>query len=162
MTEAKTLKLSVGYHQVFHTGKMAYSVERFGVVAHTLTNLSDATRFASDSAKQDPMPFLRFFYNGIKAKDGKLQKCSYSVGGFFASSGIPKDTITIYGSNYKRFSVEIQQAFTVENDSDGQTDYFENDRIRVRPDHLLYAAVKAAYDKNMERRERLYQKRNGR
>lgn len=36
--------------------------------------------------------------------------------------------------------------FTVENDSDPMTDYFENDSIRVAPTHPLYAAVNAAWE----------------
>ena len=42
------------------------------------------------------------------------------------------------------FSREFREAFKVENDSDGMTDYFESDRIRVLPTHPLYEQVKKA------------------
>jgi len=82
---------------------------------------------------------LKFFYNGIKASDGKLQKCSYSKG----YSHDPQ-AITIYARNYNRFCKEIRAQFTVENNTDSMTDYFEEDRIRVNADHPLYAQVAAA------------------
>lgn len=87
---------------------------------------------------------IKFFYNGIKGSDGKLQKGSYSDGELYHH---PAGTITIYANNYRRFSQEIAEAFTIENDTDYQTDYFDEDRIRVVPSHPLYAAVKAALDK---------------
>lgn len=84
---------------------------------------------------------LRFFWNGIKANGGRLQLCSYSQGALLNS---PAGTITIYKRDYVRFSAEVREAFKVENDSDMMTDYFEQDRIRVTPDHPLYTAVKSA------------------
>jgi hypothetical protein len=90
------------------------------------------------------MTKLRFFYNGIKGSDGKLQKVNYSEG---ALLNHPEGTITIYARDYIRFSAEVREAFTVENNSDSMTDYFEQDRIRVVPSHPLYAQVKAAVEK---------------
>ena len=87
---------------------------------------------------------IKFFYNGLKGSDGKLQKCSYSDSELINS---PAGTITIYGRSYVGFSAEVADAFAIENDSNIQTDYFEHDRIRVVPSHPLYAAVKAALDK---------------
>lgn len=84
---------------------------------------------------------LRFFWNGIKGSDGKLQRCSYSDGKLYHH---PEGTITIYAKHYRDFSAEVRQQFQVENNSDMQTDYFENDSIRVTPDHPLYGQVKAA------------------
>ena len=84
---------------------------------------------------------LKFFYNGIKDSDGKLQKAQYGLGPW---TTLPSDTITIYAKRYRSFSKEVQQAFTVENNSDSRTDYFENDKIRVSSTHPLYAEVKAA------------------
>lgn len=87
---------------------------------------------------------LKFYYNGIKGSDGKLQKCSYSIGGLLHN---PAATIRIYACEYDRFSDEIRQQFTVQKDSDGQSDYFETDRISVLPDHPLYNNVLAAANK---------------
>jgi hypothetical protein len=44
----------------------------------------------------------------------------------------------------------------VQNDTDTQVDYFDNDHIRVIPSHPLYAAVKAAHDANAERNAKRY------
>lgn len=84
---------------------------------------------------------LKFFWNGIKVKGGKLQRASYSGGAYVK---LPAGTITIYAMNYDRFSAEIREAFVVENNSDGQTDYFENDIIRVSVAHPLYKEVAKA------------------
>lgn len=93
---------------------------------------------------------LKLYYNGIKGTDGKLQKCMYSMGGY---AKLPQGTITIYAKEYKRFSAEIREQFAVENNSDGMTDYFETDRIRVLPDHPLYPNVLAALQKREQRSE---------
>ena len=88
---------------------------------------------------------LRFFWNGIKVEKGKLQKCSYSDSQL---NSYPKGTITIYApGTCGRFSAEIATAFTVENETDSQSDYFAPDRIRVTPDHPLYAKVAEALAK---------------
>lgn len=92
---------------------------------------------------------LKFFYNGIKDNGGKLQKAFYADG---VLRSHPAGTITIYARNYRRFSDGVREAFTVENNSDSMTDYFESDTIRVRPDHPLYSEVKAALEKQAERR----------
>lgn len=94
------------------------------------------------------MTNLKFFWNGIKGLDGKLQKASYSDGQLLNH---PSGTLTIYAgtrgnAGCSRFKADVRQAFAVENDSDSMTDYFESDRIRVTPDHPLYAAVKAAME----------------
>lgn len=85
-----------------------------------------------------PMATLKFLWNGIKANGGKIQRASYLIGGLI---GHAEGTITIYAKSYRGFSAEVHEAFTVLNDSDSMTDYFETDRIRVTPDHSLYAQV---------------------
>jgi hypothetical protein len=89
---------------------------------------------------------LKFFYNGIKADGGKLEKCHYSAGPYTPESKLSDDTISITAREYVRFTAAIQQAFVVTNGTDTMTDYFEKDRIRVAPAHPLYAQVKAAHD----------------
>jgi hypothetical protein len=84
---------------------------------------------------------LKFFYNGIKGSDGKLQKASYSIGNWATK---PASMIRIYGKNYENFSDEIHQAFKVEDGTDLMTDYFENQHIDVYETHPLYAEVKTA------------------
>lgn len=84
---------------------------------------------------------IKFFWNGIKGADGKLQRAWYSDGPW---NNLPSDCITIYARNYRRFSKEVAEAFAIENNTDLMTDYFENDKIRVFPTHALFADVKAA------------------
>ena len=70
-------------------------------------------------------------------------------------NGHAEGTITVYAKDYRRFSQEVREAFTVENDTDTQTDYFANDRFRVQPGHRLYDAVRdamKAFDARAERR----------
>ncbi|MEI6501593.1 MAG: hypothetical protein WCP21_11295 [Armatimonadota bacterium] len=85
---------------------------------------------------------VRFMYNGLKTEDGKLHKAWYSKG---ALKHHPEGTITIYGKRYR--DMPNVSGLTVENDSDMQSDYFENDRVRITPDNPHYPAVRAAYDK---------------
>lgn len=84
---------------------------------------------------------LRFFWNGIKDNGGKLQTCHYSGG---ATISFPDGTITIYNRQYVSFSAGVQAAFSVQDDTDIQSDYIVREHIRVRPDHPLYADVAGA------------------
>lgn len=95
---------------------------------------------------------LKFFYNGIKANGGKLQKAHYSFGNYTTESGINPASVTIYAREYDGFCGEVATAFDVQNNTDSQTDYFEKDRIRVAPEHPLYALVVAAYDAQQAKR----------
>lgn len=90
-----------------------------------------------------------FFWNGIKdAKGAKLQRCAYSDGKLI---GYPDGTITIYARDYHHFSEKVHACFDVKNDTDTQTDYFDDDRIRVIPAHPLYEAVRAAMESRITR-----------
>lgn len=106
---------------------------------------------------------LRFYYNGIKANGGKLQKAHYSKGNLVAWAmekfGYDSETITIYAREYTGFSAEVRELFTVENDTDTMTDYFEKDRIRVKKDHPLYAQVLKGYEAQEARRVRMAERR---
>ena len=73
----------------------------------------------------------------------------------FYSNGVLRDgsrPITLYARDYDRklgaiFGSEYQ------NETDIMTDYFEDDRIRVEPDHPLYCAVMEAFVKQDEHRK---------
>jgi len=105
------------------------------------------------------MTTFKFFWNGIKVNGGELQKASFSNGRLI---GFPERTVTIYAKNYRGFSAEICAAFDVQNDSDVMTDYFETDRIRVKPDHPLYAQVVDAVKASDEHHAKLQAKRDER
>jgi hypothetical protein len=104
-----------------------------------------------------PVPHLRFLWNGIKGSDGKLQRCWYSYRNWIP--GIDPETVGITAKDYERFSAEIHGAFTVENHTDLQSDYFDSDRIKVSRSHPLYSRVKAAYDAQEAHRNRHAAKR---
>ncbi len=75
------------------------------------------------------MQTIRFYYNGIKVNEGKLQKVYYRMGGYVH---LPENTITIYCNSYAGFSKEVCEEFSVKNNTDTRTDYVERDHIRVR------------------------------
>lgn len=84
---------------------------------------------------------LKFYWNGIKDDGGKLQTCHYSDGQLVNH---PLRTITIYKREYNGFSAGIRAAFTVQNDTEIQSDYIVQDIIRVEPSHPLFSDVSAA------------------
>ncbi len=99
---------------------------------------------------------LKFYWNGIKEDDGKLQTCTYSNGKL---CNFPDGTITIYKKEYSHFSEGVRQAFTVTNDSEIQSDYIVTDVIHVTPLHTLYPMVEAAWLKYQQHQENRWSKR---
>ena len=81
------------------------------------------------------MSNIKFLWNGIKV-DGKLYRAYYSDGELLNN---PKGTLSIYGKDYESFP-KIE-GLNIQNDSESQSDYFCNDKIRVTPDNIHYAAV---------------------
>lgn len=77
------------------------------------------------------MNTIKVLKHGIKV-NGKYIKAGYTIGCYTPESGIPQDTITVYGWN---LPVELSP----QNDSDSMTDYFEKDRARIFSDHPLYS-----------------------
>jgi hypothetical protein len=72
---------------------------------------------------------LRIFYNGIKStlNDNKLETAYISYG----TNGKHEPEIYISTKHYNQFSAEIMKEFTVENHSDSQSDYFEQDHFTI-------------------------------
>lgn len=101
---------------------------------------------------------VKFMWNGIKV-DGELCKAHYYAGPCTKESGLSEDTITICAKDYKGFP-QIEGLY-IENDSDIMTDYFEKDRIRIKPDNKYYKAVKTAYEKMNEHNNKRFEKRYG-
>jgi len=118
--------------------------------AYAINSYQQRAEAQTNGARQ-----MKFFYNGIKDSSGKLYKAWYSVGRL---TNYPEGTITIYAKNYDRFSAEIAQHFEIENDTDLQTDYFEDDKIRVQPSHRLYSLVLEAAQKQEDRNAKRYGK----
>ena len=80
---------------------------------------------------------IKFFYNGLRLNGSRsLVRVGYSL-------DLDAQTVTIYARNGETLPHEL---FTVENDTDLYTDYFDNDRATLTPAHPLYkfAAYAAA------------------
>jgi len=99
------------------------------------------------------MKTIKFFWNGIKI-DGKLYRCHYSDGKLI---NYPEGTLTIYRKDYG--IMPDVPGLNVQNDSDLMTDYFERDRIRIKPDNKFYNEVKnalALHDEHYVKRHEKY------
>lgn len=84
---------------------------------------------------------IRFFYNGLKTDDHeKLQKAFYSE--------YENGNICVHAEGYDDFSKEIKDQFSVANNTDIMTDYFEKDRFQISPSHPLYNLAKKAMLQN--------------
>lgn len=98
---------------------------------------------------------IKFLKDAIKWKlngEEKRVRVSYSQGGY---NNLPENTITIYGKNYKSLPRELNPV----NNSDSQTDYFENDTVRVVPNSKYYKDVlKAMLGKEQSRELRSQKK----
>ena len=77
---------------------------------------------------------IRFFWNGIKVNGGKLIRCFY-----FTDSR--SDSVTISARDYDHLPRDL---FTVKNETDLYTDYFDSDRATLTPAHPLYKYARAA------------------
>jgi len=108
--------------------------------------------------KQEKMRMIKFYYNGVR-EDGKLNRCFFSKGPYSRESGLDDETITIYARD-SRFGKEMRELFTIENNTEIMIDYFEDDRVRVSPDHPLYASVNAAWEKSRAHIAKVRAKRN--
>lgn len=86
------------------------------------------------SEKISSLAPIRFYYNGIRVNNGELIKCGYS--------NYNPDEIVIYA---RRCNQLPKDYFTVENDTDIYTDYFDNDRAILTINHPLYKYAKAAF-----------------
>ena len=89
---------------------------------------------------------IRFFWNGIKVNGGKLIRCYY-----FTDSR--SDSVTISARDYDHLPRDL---FTVKNETDLYTDYFDSDSATLTPEHPLYMYARAAALKSAMRGEPEY------
>lgn len=89
---------------------------------------------------------IRFFWNGIKVNGGKLIRCFYLTD---SSS----DSVTISARDYDHLPRDL---FTVKNETDLYTDYFDSDSATITPAHPLYKYARAAALKSAMRGEPEY------
>ena len=95
---------------------------------------------------------IKFMYNGIKI-DGKLYKGHWSNGPWI--TGV-EENVTFYRSEYGRMpNIGVE----VENNTDIQTDYFEQDRIRFNTKSKFYSQAVSAFNVQAAHREAKHQRR---
>jgi hypothetical protein len=87
------------------------------------------------------VPTYRFTKDGIKNKDGKLEKIRARIN----NEGTPDEIIDLMADGY---SDHIPSIFFPQNDSDSMTDYFDTDSAYVKPDHPYYNHLKVMALKN--------------
>jgi len=93
-------------------------------------------KFKNDKQRKAMFANIKFGKKGIKI-DKNYFPVSYSKGNYTKESGLPEGTITIYSKSYKHFPKELNP----ENESDMRTDYFEKDRVRIKPSNKYYKEV---------------------
>ena len=76
-----------------------------------------------------PQDHIKIYWNGMKI-DGKLTRCYYYKH--------DDDSISVSARDYEDLPRDL---FTVKNNTDLYTDYFDNDRTNVGPDHPLYKYI---------------------
>lgn len=107
-----------------------------GIIAreHNKTHATIEVIFPIFTAPTPPQKGIKFLWNGIKV-DGKLSPAYYY-----------KDDkhITVSCKGYKSLP-EIKGLF-IENDTDLQSDYFDSDRIRIKPGTPYYFEALTAYN----------------
>lgn len=85
---------------------------------------------------------IKFYWNGLKVNgEKKMIRCGYSINNNVNHA----ECVTIYARDYDDLPRDV---FTVRNDTDIYTDYFDRDSTVLTPDHplykyALYAAAKA-------------------
>jgi len=80
---------------------------------------------------------IQFSYSGIK-QDGVFFKGIWYWGNITSSD---KKVITFYATGYAPLPEKIRSFFSVENETDAKTDYFEGDKFRVEQSHPLFKRV---------------------
>ena len=82
---------------------------------------------------------IRFYWNGIRINGERaLIKCHYSLDNHTEHP----ECVTIYADSYSHCLPS--DLFPVENESDSYTDYFEDDRATLTPEHPLYKYARYA------------------
>ena len=104
---------------------------------------------AKAATKATAQNHVRIYWNGIKIDGGKLIRCGYSLNN--NADGAP--SVSIYARDYNNLPRDL---FTVENDSDSYSDYFEEDHARLGPDHPLFKYFRYAAEKAQARMDRPY------
>lgn len=120
-----------------------------GAVKMDTTRHTKGAQRAAQKPQKTPQDHIRIYWNGIKIDGGKLIHCGYSI-----DNNIDHHTsVTIYARDYADLPRDL---FQVVNNSDIMTDYFENDRADLTPEHPLYKYFRYAGMKAQARADRPY------
>lgn len=93
---------------------------------------------AEQPAEQAPEKSIRFYWNGVKVDGGSLIRCFYSLD----NNRDHSPSVSISCSDYSaKLPADL---FTVRNDTDLMTDYFDTDRATLTPEHPLYKFARYA------------------
>ncbi len=87
------------------------------------------------------MEILKFNKHNMvhTTEDGVKIKCSVVYASYTG------EELSIYPRHSMRFPKEFSKVFTIENNTNSMTDYFEDDRIFLKKDHKHYTAAFAAF-----------------
>lgn len=118
--------------------------------ASVVSRIQPAETAGDEPEKPKAASPIKFYWNGLKINDGKLIRCSYSLDN--RHDGL--ECVTIYAKDYSDHLPG--DLFQVENDTDFYTDYHDNDRAEVFPDHPLYSYARVAAIKAELRNEKYY------
>lgn len=92
---------------------------------------------------------LKIFYNGFKVSGGNFQKFGKLQRYWISNSNRidGKKGFTIYARDYEGFSKEVRDYFSVVNNTEIQTDYFEKDKIFVEAGSKYFNEINEAFNK---------------
>lgn len=108
----------------------------YTAVAARITAANPET--AEQPAEEAPEKSIRFYWNGIKVDGGALIRCFYSLDN-------NRDHAPSVSISCRDCSGSLpSDLFTVRNDTDLMTDYFDTDRATLTPEHPLYKFARYA------------------
>ena len=109
-----------------------------------------AAKPAQKATKGTPQTHIKIYWNGIKIDGGKMVRCFYSINN---NAQIKGDCVSISARDYDSLPADL---LPVTNDTDIYTDYFDNDRATLTPEHPLYKYFRYAAEKARARYDRPY------
>ena len=104
---------------------------------------------AEQPKAKEPEQGIKFYWNGIKVNGGRLIPCYYCI----IENADGNESISISTKDYHGLPHEY---FTVKNNSDPYTDYFDNDRTTLTTEHPLYKYARYAAWKDRVRGNEKY------
>jgi len=120
------------WHQESKRHSLASQGIKTGVKSQRETNASLLSFIKKEDINKDKIKFNK---HGLKI-NGKYIRAWYSEGKLIDA---PEGTITIYAKDYGN---QLPKELKPLNYTDSQTDYFDKDKARIRPDNKYYKEIK--------------------